>query len=355
MGFLFSCFVCWLCWASGQAEENHDHAELLQRKTVNVVTGSSRTGEGLMVESSATGEGDVEEFSTIGEGDVENSSGTGGGEMMETSRTGERVTSIKVERICLHCDHTGRMDHKKEVTIGESSQWATSTSVDATISAAYKMGALKTSGSLSTAWSHSRSGAQHALSVETRNIECSQFYPQPCYVYQCVSTITTDTGKIYISRGNLEVSDKPLVLVHETIPIYNMGKNMAEVTLEIVQPDERKGYYPCRSKTENVCDLLSRNGGCRSVDDFVDCSPGDGWKPFKWGSHAYMGGIDMPEGVCVTYYRNWGRCNTNVIGRKQCAVGAKRRIMQWGLKDHNQRICSFQLELMPGFYCPGHR
>lgn len=173
-----------------------------------------------------------------------------------------------------------------------------------------------------------------------------------CYIYQVQTTITTDKT-VYTSLSSYEVEAEPKSKVTQQVPV-EAGIDMTNKQVKMVQPEEHKGRYDCRDVTASVCDEMSHNNGCRAVDDF-HCSSGQ--KPFKWGGQSYFGGWYLPEGLCVTPYGewhayNWGYCveGTEMSFGKVCATGGTRYVDDW---EKSNRICSWKLELAPGYYCKG--
>jgi hypothetical protein len=263
----------------------------------------------------------------------------------------ERATKITMVRVPLLQDPTGGSSINKTIITGEMDHKAVSHDVHVQADASFDIEIAKASADVSAM-------AQAAKSSYSVSYEEIQFHHQcqqgtGCYIYQTQTTIVTDLT-VYQSQSSYQVSTGPLSLDSVDVPVQE-GTDMGDTTVEMVQPEEQKGKYDCRSIVANVCDEMSHSNGCRTVDDF-HCSSGQ--MPFKWGGQSYFGGWHLPEGLCVTPYKewkasDWGHCVQGTEWDQQkCATGGSRYIQDW---QKSNRICSWRFELAPNYYCKGGR
>lgn len=235
---------------------------------------------------------------------------------------------------------TGQVDHKE---VSTDVQIQADASFDVEIASA----SVDVSAMAKTAKS------SYSLNYEETHFEYQCQRGTGCYIYQTKTTIDTDVT-VYQSLSSYEVSTEKLSTVSEDVPI-DQGFDMGTTQVQMVQPEEHKGRYDCRDVEANVCEEMSHNNGCRTPDDY-HCSSGQ--KPFKWGGQSYFGGWNLPEGLCVTPYKewkssDWGHCRQGTEwGQQECAIGGPRYIQDW---QRSNRICSWQFELAPGYYCKGGR
>lgn len=260
---------------------------------------------------------------------------------------GERATSILVKRGQLFASNYGGTTWVDNVITGQVSSYSLSASESIQVQAGFD----EIIASEKVDIAQAMSVAQSSLSWEFNNLTVTIPCPpnMGCYIYQMQTTVTTDTGEMFVSNAGYEYYNYTLPLIHETVPVPE-GFDMTNSKVTIEQPpNQHAGSYPCRSVTQSVCDELSWAGGCRHVDDYY--CPGTSGKPFKWGGDAYMGGFHLPEGLCVTTYRNWVGCaKDHVQYNKRCATNGGSEYHTWNDGD---RTCSWKFELAPGYYCRG--
>jgi hypothetical protein len=258
---------------------------------------------------------------------------------------GDRATNIVVQRVPLLEDSVGGTNFSRTVEMGQVSAYSMSASEQIQVDAG-----------INTLWAHCDVDTQRALSYASASVTLSyskttfshQCPPgDGCYIYQVQLKVETDNGDTFQSNSDIQITDVPLPLVHEDVPVPE-GFDMRSKMVTLLQPSEHKGNYQCRDIEKSVCSELESNYGCRTVDDY-SCSGGQ--DPFKWGGDAYFGGFDLPEGLCVTTYRHWGYCEEkNLQHGKVCAAGGDRTVTVWKSDD---RTCSWKFELAPGYVCPG--
>lgn len=168
---------------------------------------------------------------------------------------------------------------------------------------------------------------------------------------------TVDQGKANAVRAHLEsVWDQNLDHLKALDGYHPIPAWTGQVVLQQGDPGRNEGSYDCRERTVDACESMRNQAGCWEVDDFFCDDPGmNGMKPFKWGSHAYFGQFLLPPGLCVTTYRNWGRCiqGKEIEIEKCCPSGSSGPCTEyvWDLHDHNQRVCSFRFNLQQGLKC----
>jgi hypothetical protein len=263
----------------------------------------------------------------------------------------ERATSITIIRKPLLEDSVGGTIYDKDVIIGQIDHKEVSDDVKVEVDAGFNALVAHAKGDLKVMAQYAQSSYSMAYSSTHLHHECPK--GTGCYIYQVQTTINTDITVYQSQSSSFQISDKPMSLVTEQVPVPE-GFDMGSAQVKMVQPEERKGHYDCREISANVCDELAHNNGCRAVDDYK-CSSGQ--KPFKWGGQSYFGGWNLPEGLCVTPYgewktSDWGYCHpgTEMSFGQVCATGGARYVNDW---EKSNRIDSWQFSLAPGYYCKG--